>query len=248
MYQIDGLNQPISQPGATKSAGPTPAGVSGSPTDTVTFPTLALTDSTSSTFTDPASLAFFTGSSSRSTVMLTMTASATAAADAPNGNLSTTTSTSAFSSVTVTYTYMPPPCPTVSSVGRIGVHQQRTQIVVTFSGPVDTSKADNPDNYDVINRGGKTIPIKSATFNPATNSVTLLPVGDLNVHYRFDLSVVIPCANEQTPQTVVIPFGGRYDLIGFRNHRGEFVSVEHGKVVGYYNKSGTFIKVHPRNL
>jgi hypothetical protein len=246
-YQITGLNQTISQPTNTISSAPTPAGTFGSGTDTVTFPPLLLTDSSSSTFTDPASLAFFTSSSGRTAVTLAMTATATASAAAPNGNLLTTTSSSASSTVTVTYTYMPV-CPTVSGIGRIGVHQQHTKLVVTFSGPVDTTKADNPDNYSVITRSGKTIPIKSATFNPATNSVTLVPRRRLNVHYHFHLSLVIPCANEQTPQTVIVPFGGKRSLIGFHNHRGEFVSVEHGRIVGYYNKSGTFIKVHPRNL
>jgi hypothetical protein len=246
-YELTGLNQPISKPSTTVSSLPMNAGIAGSATDTVTFPTLVIPDSGSATFTDPASLAFFTSSSAGSTVTVNMTATATAAAAAPNGNLLTTTSTSADSSVTVTYTYLPV-CPTLTGVGRIGVHQQQTQIVVTFSGPVDTSKADDPDNYDVINRGGKSIPIKSATFDPVTNAVTLVPVRSLNVHYHFDLSVVIPCANEQTPQTVVVPFGGKRSLLGFHNHRGEFVTVQHGEVVGYYNKSGTFIKVHPRKL
>ena len=247
-YSINGLNQTISKPTQTISSAPTPAGVFGSPTDTVTFPTLVIPDSGSTTFTDPASLAFFTGSSGRSSVTVTMTATASATAAAANGNLLTTTSTSASSTVTVTYTYMPTACPTVSAIGRIGVHQQQTQIVVTFSGPVDTTKVDNTANYTVFNKGGKPIPIKAATFNPATNSVTLVPQRWLNVHYHFDLSLVIPCANQMTPETVIIPFGGRYDLLGFHNHRGEFVSVKHGKVVGYYNKSGTFIAVHPRNL
>ena len=241
------MNQTISQPTKTISSAPTPAGVFGSGTDTVTFPPLVLTDSSTTTFTDPASLAFFTSAADRSSITLTMTATASAAAAAPNGNLLTTASSSASSTVTVTYSYMPV-CPTVSGIGRIGVHHQHTKLVVTLSGPVDTTKADNPDNYSVMTRSGKTIPIKSATFNPATNSVTLVPERRLNVHYHFDLSLVIPCANEQTPQTVLVPFGGKRSLIGFHNHRGEFVSVQHGKIVGYYDKSGTFITVHPRNL
>ena len=69
----------------------------------------------------------------------------------------------------VTYTYLPA-CPTVSGIGRIGVHHQRTLLVVTFDGPVDLAKAEDPGNYTVITRSGKKIPIKSATFNPATNA------------------------------------------------------------------------------
>jgi hypothetical protein len=242
-YQIGGLNQPISQPTETLSSQPTPAGVFGSGTDTVTFPPLVLTDSSTTTFTDPASLAFFTSSSGRSATTLTMTATAASSASAPNGNLLTTTSTSASSTVTVSYTYQTV-CPTVSGIGRIGVHHQRTLLVVTFDGPVDATKAENPDNYSVIKPSGKKIPIKSATYNPATNSVTVIPARQLNVHYHFRLSLVIPCPNEQTPETTVIPFGGKRSLIGFHNHRGEFVSVKNGRIDGFYNHSGQFIPVH----
>ena len=173
-YQIDGLNQPISQPTKTLPSQSMPAGVFGSGTDTVTFPPLVLTDSSTTTFTDPGSLAFFTSSSGRSAITLTMNATATAAASAPNGNLLTTTESSASATVTVTYTYLPV-CPSVVGIGRIGLHHQPTQLIVTFEGPVDVTKAENPGDYLVITRSGKTIPIKLATYNPATNSVTLIP-------------------------------------------------------------------------
>src|SRR5271166_2813668 len=138
-YSIDGLNEPISQPTRTVSSQPVAAGVFGSATDTVTFPTLFLTDSPSipMTFTDPTSLAFFTASSGRATITPTMTAMATATANAPNGNLSTTTQTSASATVTVRYTYLPPTppptpmCPTPVSIGRIGLHHQKTLLILT---------------------------------------------------------------------------------------------------------------------
>ncbi len=228
-YQIDGLNQPISQPTKTLPSQSMPAGVFGSGTDTVTFPPLVLTDSSTTTFTDPGSLAFFTSSSGRSAITLTMNATATAAASAPNGNLLTTTESSASATVTVTYTYLPV-CLSVVGIGRIGLHHQPTQLIVTFEGPVDATKAENPGDYLVITRSGKTIPIKSATYNPATNSVTLIPARRLNVHHHFRLSLVIPCPNEQTGETVVIPFGGKRSLIGFSNHRGEFIPVHNGKI------------------
>jgi len=242
-YQIDGLNQPIAQPTKTLTSPPMPAGPFGSGTDTVTFPPLVLTDSSTTTFTDPGSLAFFTSSSGRSTTTLTMTATATAAASAPNGNLLTTTQSFASSTVNVAYTYLPV-CPTVSGIGRIGVHHQRTLLVVTFNGPVDPAKAEDPGDYSVIRPSGKTIPIKSATYNPATNAATVIPVVRLNVHDHFRLSVVLPCPNEQTGETVVVPFGGKRSLIGFHNHRGEFVSVENGRITGFDNRHGQFIPVH----
>ena len=228
-YQINGLNQPISQPTKTLMSQPMPAGVFGSGTDTVTFPPLVLTDSSTTTFTDPGSLAFFTSSAGRSAITLTMNATAAATASAPNGNLRTTTESSASATVTVTYTYLPV-CPSVVGIGRIGIHHQVTQLVVTFEGPVDATKAENPANYSVITRSGKTIPVKSATYNPATNSVTLIPARRLNVHHHFRLSLVIPCPNEQTGETVVIPFGGKQSLIGFYNHHGEFIPVHNGKI------------------
>ncbi len=250
-YEIDGLNQTISIPTKTIASQPMPAGVFGSGTDTVVFPPIVITDSATTTYTDASSLAFFTSSTGRSAIGLTMDATAVATASAPDGNLLTTTQTSGSSSVTVTYTYLPPtppptPCPTVSSVGRIGVHHQRTELVVTFSGLVDAAKANNPANYSVITKSGKTIPIVSATFDPTTNSVTLLPAHWLNVHYHYNLSLVLPCSNQMTPQTVVVPFGTKWDLIGFHNKRGEFVSVENGKVSGITNRRDQFVAVHRR--
>jgi hypothetical protein len=229
-YQIAGLNQPITQPTRTLTSAPLTAGVFGSPTDTVTFPPLKLADSATTDFTDPASLAFFTASSGRPSITVNMSATATASASAPNGNLLTTSDTSATSSVTIGYTYVPV-CPTVGGIGRIGLHHQPTQLVVTFDGPVDPVKAADPSNYEVITRSGKTIPIKSATYDPATNSVTLIPVVRLNVHHHFRLSVVLPCPNDVTGETVIIPFGGRKSLIGFFNHHGQFIPVKDGRIV-----------------
>jgi hypothetical protein len=245
-YQIDGLNQPITKPTETITSQPMPAGVFGSGTDTVTFPTILIPDSGTTTFTDPASLAFFTSSAGRSAITLTMNATATSTASAPNGNLLTTTDTSASSTVTVSYTYQTV-CPTVSGIGRIGVHHQRTLLVVSFDGPVDVTKAENRANYTVITGSGQRIPIRSATYNPATNSVTLYSSRRLNVHHHFRLSAVIPCANQMTPETVVIPFGSKYSLIGFHNHKGEFVTVKNGRIDGFYNH-GQYIPVHNRKI
>lgn len=231
-YSIDGLNEPISQPTRTVSSQPVAAGVSGSDTDTVTFPPVLLTDSSSMTFTDPTSLAFFTASSGRATITPAMTATAHASASAPNGNLFTITVTSASATVTVSYTYLPM-CPTPVSIGRIGLHHQNTQLILTFSGSVNPTLAEDTSNYSVITRGGRRIAIVSATFNPTTNSVTLQPARQLNVHLHFQLSVKLPCPNAESATTVLIPFGGRSSLIGFHNHRGQFVPVQGGKIVRF---------------
>jgi len=238
-YSIDGLNEPISQPTRTVSSQPVAAGVLGSSTDTVTFPPLFLTDSSSMTFTDPTSLAFFTASSGRATITPAMTATVTASASAPNGNLFTTTTTSASATVTVSYTYLPPTppptpmCPTPVSIGRIGLHHQKTLLILAFSGSVNPTLAEDTSNYSVITRGGRRIAIVSATFNPTTNSVTLQPARRLNVHLHFQLSVKIPCPNAESATPVLIPFGGRSSLIGFYNHRGQFVPVQGGRIVRF---------------
>jgi hypothetical protein len=245
-YQIDGLNQVISQPSDTIASQPMPAGTLGSGTDTVKFPPLVISNSSTTNLTDAGNLAFFTSSTGRTAATVTMNAMAAATASAPNGNLFTSVASSAMSTVTVSYTYVPPstPCPTVTSLGRIGVHHQRTLLVVSFNGTVDATKADNPADYAVILSGGKTVPIKSATFNPTTNSVTLVSSQRLNVHHDYRLSLVIPCPNEMNPETVIIPFGSKYSLIGFHNHKGEFVTVQNGRITGFYNHDGIYIPVH----
>jgi hypothetical protein len=241
--QINGLNQPITQPTQMLVSAPTPAGPFGSGTETVVFPPLLITDSATTTFTDSSSLAFFTSSANRTTVTVTMDATAIATASAPNGNLLTSAASTASSTVNVQYTYLPA-CPTVGSIGRIGVHHQETKLVVTFDGPVDPAKAEMPANYTVITHTGQKIPITSAKFDPATNSVTLVPATKLNVHLHYDLSVVLPCPNEPTGDTVIVPFGGKRSLIGFHNHRGEFVTVKNGRIAGFENKRGEFVPVH----
>jgi hypothetical protein len=241
--QIDGLSQPFTQPTTTLTSQPTPAGVFGSGTDTVMFPPLELVDSATTTFTDPSDLAFYLSSTGRSAVTLTMNATAAASASAPNGNLLTTANSFAFSTVTVTYTYTLP-CPSVASVGRTGVHHQQTRLVVTFDGAVDPVKAANAANYFVITPSGHTIRMTSADYDPATNSVTLIPTGRLNVHYPYKLSVVLPCVNMQTEQTVVVPFGGIGSLTGFQTDRGAIVEVKHARIVGIDKRSDSFIPVH----
>jgi hypothetical protein len=231
-FQINGLNRVISQPTRTISSQPVPAGIFGSDSDTVTFPPLQIADASTTTYADSASLAFFTASAERSTVIPTMSATAAGSASAPNGNLQTFVQTAASGAVRIQYTYVPR-CPTVESIGRIGLHHQRTLLIVRFNGPVNTTLAEETGNYSVITRKGKRIPIVSAMYNPATNSVTLRPAVRLNVHHHFRLSVISPCPNGEPGPTEVKRFGGLQSLIGFHNHRGVFVPVHNGRIVGF---------------
>jgi uncharacterized repeat protein (TIGR01451 family) len=125
------------------------------------------------------------------------------------------------------------PCPTVENIGRIGLHHQRTLLIVSFNGPVNTTLVEETGNYSVITRKGKRIPIVSAMYNSATNSVTLRPAVRLNVHHHFRLSVISACPNGEPGPTEVKRFGGLQSLIGFHNHRGVFVPVHNGRIVGF---------------
>ena len=241
--EIDGLSEPFSQPTTMLTSTPMFAGPFGSGTDTVVFPPLVATDSATTTFTTPSDLAFYTSSTGRTAVTLTMSATAAASASAPNGNLLTTVASSGSGEVTVTYTYAAP-CPTIVSIGRTGLHHQQTRLVVTFDGAVDPTKAATASNYSVITPSGRTIRIISAEFNPATNSVTLIPETKLNVHYMFRLKAVLPCPDMQMEQTVVVPFGKKQSLIGFQNHHGDIVEVRNSRIVGIETRNGVFIPVH----
>jgi hypothetical protein len=120
-------------------------------------------------------------------------------------------------------------CPTPGTLVRYGVHHQQTQLVLSFVGPVNPTLVNNPANYFVTTANGRQIRVVSATFDPATNSVTLIPAKNLNVHFRYDLSVALPCNGPCN--NVVIPFGGRKSLGGFQNHRGQFVPVVNGEII-----------------
>ena len=243
-FQIDGLNQPISQPTQTMTSQPISVGVFGSGNDTATFPPLQIVNSSSETITDPAGLAFYTASPGR-------------AVDHPDddgdGNRfrQRTQRQSADdhrvvrvrNSVTIAYTYVPA-CPTAVGIGRIGLHHQQTQIVVTYSGAVDPVLAENPHDYTVITRTGKKIPIVSATYNASTNSVTLIPAHRLNVHHHFVLSAMPPCPSGQPGNAQLIPFGGKQSLLGFYNHRGQFVPFHPHGSAGSESRRGQSAAVH----
>lgn len=228
-YQINGLNQPIVEPSQSVTGPAQPVGPYGSGNDTVTSPPLTITNPSTTTYTDPASLAFFTASPGRTMLTATMTASASGSYS--GGSFAASTSASASATVSVTYTYTPPACPTAGSIGRIGVHHQRTLLILPFQGVVNPSRAANPADYFVITPAGHRIRIVSASYDPATSSVTLRPARRLNVHHDFTLSAVMPCNNGDTSDVVRIPFGSKYSLVGFHNKRGEFIAVHDGRVV-----------------
>jgi type VI secretion system secreted protein VgrG len=88
--------------------------------------------------------------------------------------------------------------PTVVNLKRFGVHLHPTTLVVTFSQPMDAARAASRTEYRLIGPGpdhkfgtkdDHRIPIRSARYNPATNSVLLRPVRRLPLHDKFQLTV-----------------------------------------------------------
>ena len=68
--------------------------------------------------------------------------------------------------------------PRVISVVRYGYHLQATYFVITFNMPLDPTSAQLMSNYAVVQSmvvgvTGQTIPLKSATYNAANDTVTL---------------------------------------------------------------------------
>ena len=89
-------------------------------------------------------------------------------------------------------------CPMVVNVQRFGIHHQPTQIVVTFNGTLDPAEAENINNYHVFTLGpdgkfSRRVPIASAVYNPANNSVTLTAAHRYNVHHLSEIKVTNPC-------------------------------------------------------
>ena len=103
-----------------------------------------------------------------------------------------------------------PPLTTVGSVEREGIHHQMTTIIVHFQGGLDPATANNTSNYHLrrIGKAGaiahREIPLRSAVYNPANNTVTLTPVHRLNVHERYLLTIDGLLSNTNPP----LPFDG----------------------------------------
>jgi hypothetical protein len=88
--------------------------------------------------------------------------------------------------------------PTVMNLERFGVHLRPTALVVTFSQPMDASRAASRAEYRLIGPGpdhkfgtrdDHRIRIRSARYSAATDSVVLRPVRRLPLHDKFQLTV-----------------------------------------------------------
>ncbi|MGE3819045.1 MAG: Ig-like domain repeat protein [Isosphaeraceae bacterium] len=87
--------------------------------------------------------------------------------------------------------------PRLIAVRRFGVHLTPTTLVLSFDRPLDAWRASNLVNYRLVDFRGRHVAIRSATYDPATQSVTLRPAALLSLHQRYHLTV-----NGTTPEAL----------------------------------------------
>lgn len=197
-------------------------------TSTAAFGTLVASQTASFTYTSGTDLAFFTATTSRGMITPALVENASAGASAPNGNLQTEVATQGSGSISIVYTYAQT-LPAVTRLVRFGIHHQPTVLYVTFAGALDPVSANDPAYYTVIapnkhgsftGPGTKTIPVTTASYDPANLTVRLTPQTSLNFHKVYQLKITLPGTNG-TP--VVIEFGGLASVGGYTNHHGQTV-------------------------
>jgi uncharacterized repeat protein (TIGR01451 family) len=89
-------------------------------------------------------------------------------------------------------TMVGPAGPIVISVRPFSMPKGLTTLVLTFDRPLDAGRAQDLRNFHLVTLRGpkRTIRLKSAVYDAATLTVTLHPAQRLNVHMRFQLTVV----------------------------------------------------------
>lgn len=204
-----------------------------------TFAPSAATSTISQTLTSPSDLSFFTATTGHTSIAPTLSANAQTDVTASGGNLAKSVRTNASGELTVSYDYIPKAPPSIVSVVRYGVHRERTQLIVTFSGQVDPAAASNASNYQLVRRGANgqftpnprsVIPIQRVVYNAASQTATIIPAKSFSFRDRVQLTikgaVLGAGANDYT--TVL---GGRSSLGGFvYHHTGRFFAVSNGKL------------------
>jgi virginiamycin B lyase len=90
-----------------------------------------------------------------------------------------------------------------------GCQHSATVILLRFAEPVDPAWAKNVDNYQLVDReeSPRTIRLKSARYNARSNTVTLKPLHQPNMHDLFQLTVLSAGARGPT-DAATSPAGG----------------------------------------
>jgi hypothetical protein len=61
--------------------------------------------------------------------------------------------------------------------------------VLNFDQALDAITAEDDANYRIIGPSGRVLGIRSAVYDPATLTVTLHPIGRINIHHTYKLIV-----------------------------------------------------------
>lgn len=86
--------------------------------------------------------------------------------------------------------------PGVTEVRLVTRESQITAVVVSYSSPMDVASVQNVNNYRLLRVArprsplGQPIPVASATYDPASRSVTLVPGASMLTNQTFRLTVV----------------------------------------------------------
>ncbi len=109
-----------------------------------------------------------------------------------------TEATPANNTATQTLTVLPASAPTITNLVRNGYHNQPAEFIVTFSGPLSPTSAQDLSNYTLIatGRGGqlgsaydRVIPLQSAAYSPSSNAVILSAGRPLALRQYYGLMV-----------------------------------------------------------
>ncbi len=79
--------------------------------------------------------------------------------------------------------------PQVTSVQRYGYHSQPTYLVIYFNSALEPSTAKLVSNYEIVGPSGHVIKVKSATYNPTTDAVTLVLSQQLILRKNYRLTI-----------------------------------------------------------
>ncbi len=103
-----------------------------------------------------------------------------------NGSIVATATATVTSGVITTAT----DGPQVTQVLRFGIHWEPTTLVLDFDQALDPTAAQNVNNYVIIGPGGRRDRIRSAVYDPTTQTVTLHPARRVNLHHNYKLTVI----------------------------------------------------------
>ena len=130
--------------------------------------------------------------------------------------------------------------PRVTGLRRYGFHAQPTYLLLNFNGPLNPTSAQNPSNYQILGPGGHRITVVSAIYDPATQTVTLVPAVQLNIQWKYSLTV-----NGATPAGLTNLSGVPLDGSG-KGHVGSnyVASITRKNLAGQASKLPTYDLVH----